>query len=255
MENDSNEPQAENLPASPPSTALDAHGFDPAEYEWLPVLRRPRKDGWTIQRQRDFIAALADSGCVEHAARDIQMSVMSCYRLRRAPGAENFAAAWDAALAQAARMLVDLAFDRAINGSEEPVFDRDGKRVGRRMRHNDRMMMFLLRAYMPDRFRDAHRSMILVGDEASVSLPPVGEAILRLEPEQPAEPHLLMAPDDLQDAIDMAHILPGELPTRHHGHGDRETIAGDAGDEEAARAEIGRLIDAELGRGPSPSDP
>lgn len=31
---------AEPAPVPPP--ALDAHGFDPAGYQWLPVLRRPR---------------------------------------------------------------------------------------------------------------------------------------------------------------------------------------------------------------------
>ncbi len=63
-----------------------------------PVLRRPRKDGWTQARQIDVIAALADCGVVEEAASKVGMSVTSCYRLRRAPGAGNFAAAWDAAI-------------------------------------------------------------------------------------------------------------------------------------------------------------
>jgi hypothetical protein len=49
--------------------ALDAHGHDPSDYKWVPVLRRPREDGWTPQRQRDFIGALADDGRVSHAAR------------------------------------------------------------------------------------------------------------------------------------------------------------------------------------------
>ncbi len=33
---------ATNIPAE---TALDAHGHDPARYEWIPVLRKPRSDG------------------------------------------------------------------------------------------------------------------------------------------------------------------------------------------------------------------
>src|SRR5687767_841383 len=148
-------------PEPEPEPGLDAHGFDPAAYKWLPVLRKPRKDGWTPQRQRDFIAALADTGCVEHAARAVSMTPRSAYRLRREPGAETFAAAWDAALQHAARKLVDLAFDRAIHGTDEPVFDKEGRRIGRRMRQNDRLLMFLLRAYMPERFRHAHRDMRL----------------------------------------------------------------------------------------------
>ncbi|MFN2473212.1 MAG: hypothetical protein ABR588_04750 [Sphingomicrobium sp.] len=119
----------DHLPAVAPAE-FDAHGFDPAAYKWVPVLRRPRGDGWTGERQVAFIAALADGGCVTQAAREAGLSANSAYRLRRTPGAENFASAWDAAMAQAARGLVDLAFDRAINGSEEPIFNRDGDRVG-----------------------------------------------------------------------------------------------------------------------------
>lgn len=75
--------------------ALDAHGFDPAAYKWLPVLRRPRHDGWTPQRQRDFIAALADYGCVAQAAQAVHMTERSCYRLRRSPGDDPDADGFD----------------------------------------------------------------------------------------------------------------------------------------------------------------
>ena len=91
------EPAAEQALMVPPADegppALDDHGFDPAAYRWVPVLRKPRADGWTPQRQVEFIATLADTGCVAQAARAAGMSARSCYRLRRAPGAENFAAA------------------------------------------------------------------------------------------------------------------------------------------------------------------
>jgi hypothetical protein len=213
----------------PDTPELDAHGFDPAEYQWLPVRRKPRKDGWTPQRQRDFIAALADTGCVEHAAAQVGMSVTSCNRLRRAPGAEGFSAAWDVALTHAARVLLDTAFDRAFRGSSEPVFDRDGHRTGTRFRQNDRLLMFLLRASMPERFRHAHRDW-RGEDEAlppsALDALPLAEVLRRLEPVMPPEPHKLMAPDDLDDALDIADILPpGELPRWHRGRGDAEPVA------------------------------
>ena len=205
-----------------PQPAPDAHGFDPAAYRWVPVLRKPRADGWTPQRQRDFIAALADTGCVEHAARAAGMSARSCYRLRRAPGAENFAAAWDLALQHAARKLVDLAFDRAIHGSDEPVFDKEGRCVGRRMRQNDRLLMFLLRAYMPERFRHAHRDMREPDELLPPPAPPLDQALRLLEPAPPPEPHALLAPDELEDALIVADALDGELPRWHRGRGDAE---------------------------------
>jgi len=206
--------------ADPP---LDAHGFDPAAYLWVPVLRKPRKDGWTPQRQLDFIAALADLGCVAQAADEAGMSERSCYRLRRE--SPQFAAAWDVAIAHSARRLVDLAFDRAIHGSDEPVFDQAGYRVGRRMRQNDRLLMFLLRAYMPERFRHAERSARTPSEPPPADAEPIAEALLRLEPAAPAEPHRLMPPDELAVAIECADILDGGLPHWHRGRGDAEPVA------------------------------
>lgn len=201
-------------------TGLDRHGHDPADYQWVPVLRRPRSDGWTPQRQRDFIAALADDGRVEYAARQVGMSVNSCYRLRRSPGGENFAKAWDVARAHAAHRLIDIAFDRVIDGCEEPVFDRDGNRVGRRMRQDPRLHTFLLRAYFPDRFRFAHMDVRHASEPPPPELPTLHEAMERLEPVRPENPHLLMAPDELENALDMADLLDGDLPHWHRGRPD-----------------------------------
>lgn len=205
--------------AEPPAE-LDAHGFDPGAYRWIPVLRKPRKDGWTAQRQVDYIAKLADYGCVEQAAREVGMAVNSCYRLRRESPA--FAAAWDAALAHASRRLVDLPFDRAIHGSDEPVFNREGHRVGRRMRHNDRLLMFLLRAYMPERFRHAHKGVRTPDEPPPPASPPIEEVLRRLEPVAPAEPHKLMSAEDLDVELRCAEIGDGVLPRWYRGRGDAE---------------------------------
>lgn len=213
-----------SLPATPPGPQpLDANGFDPSEYKWLPVRRKPRKDGWTPQRQRDFIAALAESGSIEYACMRVKMSTSSAHRLRRSPGGEQFAAAWNVALEHAARVLLDTAFDRAFNGSTEPVFDRDGRRTGTRYRQNDRLLMFLLRAYMPERFRHAHRDWRAADEPLPQAPAPMAEVLQRLEPVRPAEPHKLMEPDELEDALFIADTLPaGELPRWHRGKGDAE---------------------------------
>ena len=142
-------------PESTPTAALDAHGHDPAAYHWVPVLKKRRHDGWSPDKQRAFVEALADSGSVATAAQRVGMSESSAYRLRRSPGAEAFDRAWSAAIDAASKKLLDAAFERAIVGSEEPVFDREGNRVGRRLRQSDRLLMFLLRAYGPDRFRES----------------------------------------------------------------------------------------------------
>jgi len=224
------------LPAAPPAE-LDEHGHDPSAYKWVPVLRKPRADGWSPQRQVDFIAALADGGCVQRAAREVGMTAMSCYRLRRAPGAEAFAAAWDAAIAQASNMLVDLAFDRAIHGSDEPVFDKDGHRIGRRMRHNDRLLMFLLRAYQPERFRHAHRSDGAAAEPPPPAALPVAEALRLLEPAPPPTPHLLMPPDELETALLCADLGDGRLPHWYRYKVDQPPVAAPLGEEFERRLE------------------
>lgn len=239
------------VPAVPAATALDAYGHDPSRYEWVPVLRKPRKDGWTPQRQVDFIAALADTGCVVEAARAAAMSPSSCYRLRRE--CPRFAAAWEAALPHAARRLVDLAFDRVIHGSDEPIFDKAGQRVGRRMRHNDRLLMFLLRAYMPDRFRHAHQSVRMPTEPPPPAVEPIAEALLRLEPVPPEAPHLLMPPEALDLALELAEIGDGRLPHWHRGRGDAEPLPQERPDLEFERA----LEDAKraaAGMPPAPED-
>lgn len=189
-------------------TALDAHGHDPAAYHWVPVLKKRRKDGWSPDKQRAFIEALADCGSVATAAQFVNMSESSAYRLRRAPGAEAFDRAWSAAIDAASKKLLDAAFERALVGSDEPVFDRDGRRVGRRLRQSDRLLMFLLRAYGPDCFRDAAARR----SPPAPTAVPVAEALVHLHPEPPAAPEALMAPDDLAVALEVADLCDGELP-------------------------------------------
>jgi hypothetical protein len=107
-------------------TSFDSRRHVPA---FTPVPVRARKDGWLPQRQVDFIGVLAETGCVAEAARAVGMSRESAYRLRERPGAESFAAAWDAALAprppDRAATATDLLWHRMLYGTLRPVM-RDG---------------------------------------------------------------------------------------------------------------------------------
>lgn len=123
----------------PPASLLD----------FTPVPRRYRHDGWTPERQRAFILALAETGTVDRAARRVNISTTNCYALRHAPGAESFRRAWDAALDFAVPKLKDIAFQRAIEGELVPVFS-GGKLMGFRRKYNDKLLMFCLRHYGQD---------------------------------------------------------------------------------------------------------
>src|SRR5690606_22290571 len=111
---------------------------------FTPVPVKPRHDGWTAERQRAFIGALADTGSVSRAARYVNMSPEGAYYLRRRPGAEGFRRAWEAALDLGVQRLKDIAYERAIDGQLSPVFVA-GKLKGFRRVRNDRLLMFCLR--------------------------------------------------------------------------------------------------------------
>jgi hypothetical protein len=82
-------------PDSPPPRRAYRRLSVPAFY---PVPTRTRRDGWTAERQADFLGMLAETGSVIGACEAVGMSRKSAYRLRALPGAGSFAAAWDAAL-------------------------------------------------------------------------------------------------------------------------------------------------------------
>lgn len=75
---------------------------------------QPRSNSITPERQRAFIAQLAATGIVKQAATHIGKSIEALYKLRQRPGAEGFAAAWDAALDYGIWRLEDCAMERAI---------------------------------------------------------------------------------------------------------------------------------------------
>jgi hypothetical protein len=133
-------PRVQNLVPSP----LPVPDFDP-------VPRKYRYDGWTPERQRAFIAALAELGSVRAACKQINMSQVGAYYLRRQPGADSFRAAWEAALDHGVQRLADIAIDRAIEGVAVPVYWR-GEQVGEKRWYNDRLLMFILKHHMPNRY-------------------------------------------------------------------------------------------------------
>lgn len=124
---------------------------NPLVPDFTPVPRRYRHDGWTAERQRAFIDALAATGSVSRAARRINMSSEGAYYLRRQPGAEEFRAAWDAALDHGVQQLVDIALERAFEGVPIPIFYK-GEQCGEKRWYNDRLLMFMLKHHLPARY-------------------------------------------------------------------------------------------------------
>lgn len=101
-----------------------------------------RFDGWTRLRRRAFLRALSETGQVKDACERVGISSTSVDRLRkRSPG---FARDFAAALARSAPMLEQVAWERAVEGWEEPVVVR-GEVVGTRRRYSESLLRMLLR--------------------------------------------------------------------------------------------------------------
>ena len=108
-----------------------------------------RLAGWSAERQRLFLTALAETGSVHLAASAARLSARSAYQLRtRSPA---FAAAWNAAQQLAVGRLSAIAFDRALNGRVEQIY-REGELIGERRVPSDRLLTWLLARLDPRRF-------------------------------------------------------------------------------------------------------
>lgn len=124
---------------------------EPRRPPFAPVPVRARHDGWTPDKQRLFIEALAETACVEEACAHVGMSRRSAYTLRRRFDAFEFRFAWDAALDHAVSRLGDAALSRAIHGVPVPHYYQ-GELVGEHRRYDERLTMWLLRYRDPVRY-------------------------------------------------------------------------------------------------------
>ena len=133
-------PDAVSLPVPAPS--------GPHTVSFIPQPSR-KTGGWSAMRQRLFIETLAETGSVHLSAKAAGLSARSAYALRVRSAA--FAAAWDAAQQLAVGRLSALAFDRAIHGRIEQVY-QDGELVGEKRVPSDGLMKWLLTRLDPKRF-------------------------------------------------------------------------------------------------------
>lgn len=100
--------------------------------------------------QRPFIQRLCDTGNVTAACKKAKISRQRAYEVKDEDAL--FAAAWKEALEIATENL-ELEARRRATGWLEPVFYL-GAKVGSIRRYSDTLMIFLLKAHKPDKYRD-----------------------------------------------------------------------------------------------------
>lgn len=108
----------------------------------------------TPQKRADFLAKLSETANVTIAARHVGVSRKRMYDIYK--NEPDFKELWDAALAEAVDVLVDMAHKRAFQGTTKPVFHR-GEVCGEIREYSDTLTIFLLKAHDPEKFRDNHK--------------------------------------------------------------------------------------------------
>jgi hypothetical protein len=158
-------PSLPALPALParPATPNQIEASLDARLDFTPVPRATKRwNGLTDLKQHTFIQLLADSGSVTMAAKAIGTSPSAMYTLRRAEGAESFAAAWEAAIEIGARRVLDTLMEHAIHGTPETII-QDGEVVAERRKYNHRAMMWIVSQRFPEKYGSATGLMDMSG--------------------------------------------------------------------------------------------
>ncbi len=109
----------------------------------------PKKDTKTV-----FIEKLKASPNVSVAAKAAGINRTYAYKLRGEDA--EFAASWDEAVESSTDAAEAEAYRRAVKGTIKPVFHM-GKKVGGIREYSDTLLIFLLKAHRPEKYREPVR--------------------------------------------------------------------------------------------------
>lgn len=177
----------------------------------VPPPTKEQRDGrvhFTPEARARFLRALELGYSVGHAAEVAGVGRSTVYDRREAEPA--FAEAWDRAVERGTDRLEDAARRRAIEGIKDPVFYQ-GKIVGARLVYSDTLLLALLNARRPEKFkwrgevttkaepvdlsrlsdrdlRDLERIRAKLRGQPDATEPDAGERPARGGPESPAAP-------------------------------------------------------------------
>lgn len=152
-----------------------------------PVGRKPGKPvanaAMTDKRKAVFLSELSKHGIVSAAARAASPHAQgtcapSFYILRR--NDPEFAAAWDDAIEQATGSVELELHRRAVEGYEEPVYQR-GELVGTITKYSDRLLEIRAKALMPNKYIE--RRAVELSANLNVTQELYGGHALTLKPE------------------------------------------------------------------------
>lgn len=130
-----------------------------------PTRKKGRKPAAAPDWRPVFLKALAETGNVSAAARKAAIHRDTAYAARPDPLAEvadpeaiAFGKAWDAAIEVAIDALEEEARRRAVEGTLEPVGWYRGVQGGTVRRYSDTLLIVLLKAHRPEKYRELVRA-------------------------------------------------------------------------------------------------
>lgn len=129
-------------------------------------------------KRTKFLSALAKTGNVSRSAQLARIGRSSVYALRSED--QDFAKQWDEAIEVAGDLLEEEARRRAVTGWLKPVF-QGGVQVGTVREYSDALLILLLKAAKPAKYRENHNVEV----QGSIGLPVIREIIV--ERPSPAE--------------------------------------------------------------------
>jgi hypothetical protein len=153
---------------------------------------RLRHDGFTPRKQRKFLKILAKTGCVRDACRGVRISTTSAYRTREKLPA--FDRQWETALAMASTPIEAIAWQRGVEGVEEPVYHY-GKFSHMRLRRSDSILRLLMIGSNRRKYGRAGTVAAQIGKQERERLRKQPRPELRAKQEEP--PHI----DDVSEKI------------------------------------------------------
>lgn len=116
------------------------------------------KKGEAAQRAA-FLQALSETASITKACEISKLPRRTVYNWREAD--PHFAEAWDEALELGTDALEDEAIRRALHGTDKPVY-QGGKRVGAVREFSDTLLIFMLKAKRPEKYKERTESQVTV---------------------------------------------------------------------------------------------
>ncbi|MGK6317979.1 hypothetical protein [Sphingomonas sp. DT-204] len=132
-------PPEEETPADPAT-------YIPVNLKHYSAPQSQRTAGWTAERQRTFLQAIAEGATVTDAARSVGLTKQSAYAFRTSARGAGFALGWQAAALLARDTLAETLMERVIEGTVEVVTRSNGDTTVtiERERFDNRLAMQLL---------------------------------------------------------------------------------------------------------------